>query len=113
MASNQLEKLLEQQTELAKKIEEARKSERQPIINEIKNLIKLHGITAKELGFKPKPPKTTTATTEKTPIPALYQNEDGATWSGRGRVPLWLKDKNNKVSERLKNKYLINQEPEQ
>lgn len=110
MANTELEKLLAQQEELAKKIEEAKQKEREPVIADIKNLIKLHGISAKELGFKLKTPKVTT---EKTELPPLYQNEEGATWSGRGRVPLWLKDKNNEVSERLKKKYLIKQEPEQ
>ncbi|ADJ64368.1 H-NS histone family protein [Herbaspirillum seropedicae] len=113
MANSELAKLLAQQEELAQKIEEARAKEREPIIEQIKALIALHNITLKELGFKSKSGKAGKASAGKTTLPALYQNEDGLTWSGRGRIPLWLKDKNGEVSERLKKKYLISQDQEQ
>jgi|GEM_PF-4290373 len=113
MANSELAKLLAQQEELAQKIEEARAKEREPIIEQIKALIALHDITLKELGFKAKSAKATKAAAGKATLPARYQNEDGLTWSGRGRIPLWLKDKNGEVSERLKKKYLISQDQEQ
>jgi len=106
MAISELDKLLAQQADIAKKIEEVKQKEREPIIANIKAMIAEYDFTAKELGFKSTKKKAKSL--EVTTVEALYQNEHGVTWSGRGRAPSWLKDTDGQVSDKLKKKYAIN-----
>lgn len=54
-----------------------------PIIEELKTKIKLHGISAKELGSGCST-VSVGATTTKTPVAIKYRKDD-KTWTGRGR----------------------------
>lgn len=67
---------------------------RKSAIEEIKDLIEIFGIKARELGFSsdsfssepdPEPAKQSDA------IPMKYKDPvSGKEWSGRGRAPLWI-----------------------
>lgn len=101
--ATELEKLLAHQKELAAKIDELKQKEREPVIADIRNKILHFGISAKELGLTGKGIKTTSAKT----VEPRYTNEEGKTWSGRGKAPLWIAGPDGKASEKLKKKYQI------
>ena len=73
--------------------EEARRTEIDNVIADIRQKIAEYGLTAQDLGFalaakRGRPPK-------KTPLPAKYQDpKSGSTWSGRGKPPKWIVGKN-------------------
>ena len=62
--------------------ETARKQELAQIIETIRKQIQIYKITPQELGFK--------VEERKKPI-ALYRDESGKSWSGKGRRPNWIK----------------------
>lgn len=101
--ATELEKLLTHQKELAAKIDELRQKEREPVIADIKNKILHFGITAKELGLTGKALRSAAVKS----VEARYANEEGKTWSGRGKAPLWIAGPDGKASEKLKKKFLI------
>lgn len=104
--ANELEKLLAQQKEVEAKIEELKRKEREPVIADIRQKIAQFEITAKELGLSGKATKALILKPVKSVAP-LYANEEGKTWSGRGKPPLWIAGPDGKASEKLKKKYLI------
>jgi DNA-binding protein H-NS len=69
--------------------EEARRTEIDNVIADIRQKIGEYGLTAQDLGFavaakRGRPPK-------KAPLPAKYQDpKTGNTWSGRGKPPKWI-----------------------
>lgn len=73
--------------------EEARRTEIDNVVAEIRQKIAEYGLTAQDLGFavaakRGRPPK-------KAPLPAKYQDpKSGNTWSGRGKPPKWIVGKN-------------------
>lgn len=73
--------------------EEARRTEVDNVIADIRQKIAEYGLTAQDLGFavaakRGRPPK-------KAPLPAKYQDpKSGNTWSGRGKPPKWIVGKN-------------------
>lgn len=73
--------------------EEARRTEIDNVIADIRQKIAEYGLTAQDLGFavaakRGRPPK-------KAPLPAKYQDpKSGNTWSGRGKPPKWIVGKN-------------------
>lgn len=73
--------------------EEARRTEIDSVIADIRQKITEYGLTAQDLGFavaakRGRPPK-------KAPLPAKYQDpKSGNTWSGRGKPPKWIVGKN-------------------
>jgi len=73
--------------------EEARRTEIDNVIADIRQKIAEYGLTAQDLGFavaakRGRPPK-------KAPLPAKYQDpKTGNTWSGRGKPPKWIVGKN-------------------
>ncbi|MDY7579235.1 H-NS histone family protein [Herbaspirillum sp. RTI4] len=104
MANQELNKLLTQQAEIASKIEELKNKEREPILADIKSKIAYYGFSAKEVGFTGKATKTGVVKS----VEPLYINEEGKTWSGRGKPPLWIAGPDGKASEKLKKKFTIN-----
>ncbi len=84
---DELEQIQQQIAELQKKAQEIAQAKRLPVLEDVKNKIKLYGFTAKELGF---------GSTEKNPddkrslpVPIKYRlGEEKLT--GRGRKPKWL-----------------------
>jgi DNA-binding protein H-NS len=73
--------------------EEARRTEIDNVVADIRQKIAEYGLTAQDLGFavaakRGRPPK-------KAPLPAKYQDpKSGNTWSGRGKPPKWIVGKN-------------------
>lgn len=81
---------VEQIAKLQSLAEAARKDEISGAIQQIKDLMQLHGITVEDLaaGSRAKPAKT------KGTVAAQFKNpETGETWTGRGRAPRWLDGK--------------------
>ncbi|WP_118181887.1 H-NS family nucleoid-associated regulatory protein [Paraburkholderia phosphatilytica] len=73
--------------------DEARRTEVEGVIAEIRQKIAEYGLTPQDLGFvvgakRGRPPK-------KAPLPPRYQDpKTGSTWSGRGKPPKWIAGKN-------------------
>lgn len=73
--------------------EEARRTEIDNVVADIRQKIAEYGLSAQDLGFavaarRGRPPK-------KAPLPAKYQDpKSGNTWSGRGKPPKWIAGKN-------------------
>lgn len=87
-----LKELLAQQAELAKKIEEVRKSEISDAIKKVRAIIEEYELTADDV-FPPKrTPSVSTSGTPKTKGVAKYQSriDPNLTWTGRGRKPEWV-----------------------
>lgn len=76
--------------ELQRKAEELRKGERNEARAKILELMRTYDISINEL--------TGTAKSKSKPgtsVPAKYRDPvSGATWTGRGRAPLWLNGRN-------------------
>lgn len=77
--------------ELQKQAEAARTLEVAAAKAKIADIMKEYGLTLADLGSagKAKPQKA------REPVAIKYRDpESGATWTGRGRAPLWLNGKN-------------------
>ncbi|QBE67553.1 H-NS histone family protein [Pseudoduganella lutea] len=73
--------------ELERQAEELRRAEREGAIQKIRELMQNHGLSVQDLaGSTKKQPKK-----DRSPVAAKYRDpKSGATWTGRGRAPLWL-----------------------
>lgn len=79
---------------LAEKAEAARAAEFQAIVDDIRTKVAEFGITEKDIfgTRRGRPAKQAAA-----PVQAKYRDpKTGATWSGRGRAPAWIKDAKNR-----------------
>ncbi len=83
--------------QLQRQAEEVRKKEIGDAINQIKSIMTEYGITISDIGkdIKKKGPRAKTSLSPKYRNPAT-----GETWSGRGKAPKWIDQKN-------KEKFLI------
>ncbi|MGF6769749.1 DNA-binding protein H-NS [Paraburkholderia sp. GAS199] len=93
---NQMSQYADLKAQIAKlqaQAEEARRTEVDNVVADIRQKIAEYGLTAQDLGFavaakRGRPPK-------KAPLPAKYQDpKSGNTWSGRGKPPKWIVGKN-------------------
>lgn len=84
---DELEQIQQQIAELQKKAQELAQAKRQPILEDIKNKIKLYGFTARELGLVEV--ATVQPAPMKKPVAIKYRNGDDA-WTGRGMKPKWV-----------------------
>ncbi|MGU7775702.1 H-NS histone family protein [Burkholderia sp. MR1-5-21] len=84
---------------LVEKTEAARLSEFQAVVDDIRAKVAEYGITEKDIfGTR----RGRSAKQTKGPVEAKYRDpKTGATWSGRGRAPAWIKDAKNR------NRFLI------
>ena len=83
--------------QLQQKAEELRKKELGNAISQIKSIMAEFGITISDLGMVAKKKGTRT----RAPLAPKYRNPStGETWSGRGKAPKWIDQKN-------KEKFLI------
>ena len=79
-----------QADELMKRVEEARLAELEAVIQEIRTRVAEYGLTAGQIfgrhggAAKATPRKSASA-------PRYRDPKTGATWSGRGREPAWIK----------------------
>ncbi|MBY4692755.1 H-NS histone family protein [Burkholderia latens] len=84
---------------LAEKAEAARLAEFRAAVEDIRAKVAEYGITEKDI-FGTRRGKS--AKQLKAPAEAKYRDpKTGATWSGRGRAPAWIKDAKNR------NRFLI------
>lgn len=85
----EIQDLMEQRRLLDEKIEQARKAARGQAIEQALNLITTFQLTPEDLFSGTKKGKA------KSKAPPKYRDpETGKTWTGKGPVPGWLKDKN-------------------
>ncbi|WP_225721342.1 H-NS histone family protein [Candidatus Vallotiella sp. (ex Adelges kitamiensis)] len=93
--------LLVQREKLEKQIEEAKAKELVRIIEDIKQKMADYGLTLTDLGFgRGKPAKTNRP---RLGVAPKYRDPaSGSTWSGRGKPPKW-------IAEKDRNQYLIQQ----
>lgn len=82
------EELKEQIRKLQEQAEEARRTEIESVVADIKAKIAAYGLTVKDLGFSGAVRKTASGRSEVAP---KYKLND-QTWSGRGRQPKWVAD---------------------
>lgn len=84
-----LNDLLLQREALEQQINEARRRESAEALAQIKSLVK-------QFEFKPQDifPLTKNASAGKKVSPKYRNPETGETWTGRGKAPLWIQDKN-------------------
>lgn len=106
--------------ELRQKLHDKKSEERAQAIATVKELVKLHDLTAQDLGISQKKGKAANKSASKSsgkttradkgiPVPAKYKDPaSGSTWSGRGRAPVWLATLVS--SGRSKNDYLIDKQ---
>ena len=83
---NDLNDLIAQQAELAKKIAELKKNNRKEALEQVKNLMAQYDITVEDLAKK-------TSSAAGTKVPPKWQDPvSGAKWTGRGRTPVWFNE---------------------
>jgi len=82
--------LLAQRKNLEAQIEAARKAEMQDAVSTVRNLISEFGLTASDV-FPTGRAKS--ATKGSTVAPKYKDPGTGATWTGRGKAPLWIANK--------------------
>ena len=80
--------LLAQRATLEAQIEAARKSEIGTAVQQIKGLIATYGLTQNDI-FPQAKAKASRGSVE----PKYRDPETGQTWTGRGKPPVWIKDK--------------------
>ena len=79
-----------QAAELLKQAEKLRKDEIKGVVAEIKAKMAEYGITLDDLNM---PSKRRAKTATKGAVKPKYRNPTtGATWSGRGKPPNWIKE---------------------
>jgi DNA-binding protein H-NS len=100
------EQLQQQIAELQAEAEKLRQKEIGEVIGRIREAITHYGISAADLGFGPagakapkavkpgrkKPGRKPGVKAAKSAAPALYRDEAGNSWVGRGKRPTWLRD---------------------
>lgn len=87
-----LKELLAQQAELAKKIEEVRKSEIANAIKQVKAIVDEYDLTADDIFPQRRAPLSNMGSSLKVKGVAKYQSriDPNLTWTGRGRKPEWV-----------------------
>lgn len=83
------QELMAQAEALMAQAEQARKAEIADLIADIKAKIKLHGLSAADLGLTG---ATRKARSPKAPVVAKYRGPNGEVWAGGlGRKPEWVR----------------------
>lgn len=87
-----LKELLAQQAELAKKIEEIRKSETADAIKQVKAIVDEYGLTVEDIFSSKRSPAYGSSGIPKAKGVAKYQSrvDPKLTWTGKGRKPEWV-----------------------
>lgn len=86
-----LKSLMAQKAHLEKQIDTQRRAERTKVIDEIKALMVLHGLTADDFGGSRRGAKGGKSLKGRK-VAIKYRNTTtGDSWSGRGLQPRWLK----------------------
>lgn len=82
--------LIAQKDALERQIREAQSSARADAIDQIRQLMALHGLTTADLGAPAKKVGVKAGAGSKV-APKYRDPASGATWTGRGLKPRWLK----------------------
>ena len=83
--------LLAQREALEQQIAAARKAEVSGAVQEVRALIEAFSLSLEDIF----PPAKQKRTTSASPVAPKYRDpETGQTWTGRGKPPAWIKDKN-------------------
>ncbi|WP_082248898.1 H-NS family nucleoid-associated regulatory protein [Burkholderia pseudomallei] len=76
---------------LQQEAEAVRIAELQAVIQQVRDVVQQYGLTPEDIFGRQRAPRGKAA---KTPVPPKYRDpKTGATWSGRGREPSWIKGK--------------------
>ncbi|HEP6427409.1 H-NS family nucleoid-associated regulatory protein [Burkholderia anthina] len=86
------QELKAQADELLRQAEEARLAELETVLQEVRARVAEYGLTPEQVFGRARGPKTTAAPKSAT-APKYRDPKTGATWSGRGREPGWIKGK--------------------
>jgi len=81
--------LLAQRSQLEQQIAEARAAEIAGALSKIQTLVSEYGLSAEDIF----PAKKQRATSGSVVEPKYRDPVTGSTWTGRGKPPLWIKDK--------------------
>jgi DNA-binding protein H-NS len=80
-----LNQLIEQRNAIEKQIGQIKEQERSKVVAQVRELVKLHDLKAKDIFGKGG---------AGSKLAAKYRDpESGATWTGRGKAPKWLEGK--------------------
>ncbi|WP_323117708.1 H-NS histone family protein [Burkholderia alba] len=76
---------------LSAQAEDARRAELQAVIDDVRAKVREYGLTAYEIfGYR-----KTSAQPKRGPVKPKYRDpETGATWTGRGVAPKWIRGRN-------------------
>lgn len=85
-----LKQLLDQKAELERQIADMQREERAAAIEQIRDLMNQYGLTLADLGGRTPATRAPSANGPKV-APKYRDPATGATWSGRGLQPRWLK----------------------
>lgn len=101
---SEISKLLAQARLLERQAEKLRKKQISEVVKRIKSEIAAYKLTAVELGFAQPQSKTSAATRKgsarvksgssraRGKVDAKYRDQSGHQWTGRGKMPVWLRD---------------------
>ncbi|MCA8204187.1 MULTISPECIES: H-NS histone family protein [Burkholderia] len=81
-----------QADELMKRAEEARQAELETVLQEVRTRVAEYGLTPRQI-FGRQGSATRAARKTAAVAPKYRDPNTGATWSGRGREPAWIKGK--------------------
>lgn len=85
--------LLQQREQLDKQIAETRQTELSAAVQRVRAMVEEFGLTQEEIFPSNSTHRTSLA--KGTAVAAKYRDPStGVTWTGRGKPPLWIKDKN-------------------
>ncbi|WP_080750666.1 H-NS family nucleoid-associated regulatory protein [Comamonas testosteroni] len=88
--------LLAQRAELEQQIAAARKAELAGAVQEIRKLIDAFGLTESDIFSATKHKRSSAGS----PVAPKYRDPStGQTWTGRGKPPTWIKDKDRSLFE--------------
>ena len=82
--------LLSQRAELEKQIEAVRKEAVAAAIAEARAIVTEYGLTEEDIFSSKKAARSNAAQATKTVAPKYRDPVSGATWTGRGKPPLWI-----------------------
>jgi len=110
-AEQELDRMLAEQADIAARVEAKRQELKVAALADMREKITRYGVTAAELGFtlaahgSSRSQGGERASGERRTSnvePRYLDPESGKTWSGRGRTPVWLRDKADKEQYRIK-----------
>ena len=88
-----LKQLLKQQEELAIKIEKARIENREAAIAQIKIIVEEADLKIEDIySIFPKKAQAPVKTNTRASPKVKYKDNKGHTWSGRGALPIWVRE---------------------